>query len=308
VSEPVLGLDEPALEPAPIDAAPGMTPVAPASVAPVRSTAFGSGRGRRQSPVLRIRSELPMRWRVSLAVGGMAAVALLWLWASARSGSGGVVVPSPADTWKAVTDAWSSGQLSKDFSSSMGRIAAGYSISMAIGLVAGLLMGSFTSVESTVEAPIAFLRYIPATALTPLLLLWLGIGESPKITLIVLGTVFFNTLMVADVVRAVPQELIKVSYTLGAGRLKVLRQVILPHSLPGVIDVARINLAAGWLMLVVAELLAAQQGLAYRIVQAQRFHQVDIMFAMLIVFGVIGVASDLALRWLRNAAAPWARP
>ena len=267
----------------------------------------GGGRGRRQSPVLRIRSELPMRWRVGLAVGGLAVVFLLWVWESARS-SGAVIVPSPADTWKAVTTAWSSGQLSKDFTASMGRIGLGYAISMAIGLVVGLFMGSFTSVESAVEAPIAFLRYIPATALTPLLLLWLGIGESPKVTLIVLGTVFFNTLMVADVVRAVPQELIKISYTLGAGRLTVLRKVILPHSLPGVIDVARINLAAGWLMLVVAELLAAQQGLAYRIVQAQRFHQVDIMFAMLIVFGVIGVASDLALRWLRNAAAPWARP
>jgi NitT/TauT family transport system permease protein len=277
------------------------------TVGPVRTRTSGGGRGRRQSPIFRIRSELPMRWRAGLAVGGMAAVLLLWIWQSARS-SGAVIVPSPADTWTAVTNAWSSGQLAKDFSASMGRIAAGYSISMAIGLVAGLLLGSFTAVESAVEAPIAFLRYIPATALTPLLLLWLGIGESPKITLIVLGTVFFNTLMVADVVRAVPQELIKVSYTLGAGRLKVLRRVILPHSLPGVIDVARINLAAGWLMLVVAELLAAQQGLAYRIVQAQRFHQVDIMFAMLIVFGVIGVASDLALRWLRNAAAPWARP
>jgi NitT/TauT family transport system permease protein len=265
------------------------------------------GRGRRQSPILRIRSELPMRWRAGLAVGGLAFVFLLWVWESSRS-SGAVIVPSPADTWKAVTAAWSSGQLGKDFGASMGRIGLGYAISMAIGLVVGLLMGSFTSIESAVEAPVAFLRYIPATALTPLLLLWLGIGESPKVTLIVLGTVFFNTLMVADVVRAVPQELIKVSYTLGAGRLTVLRKVILPHSLPGVIDVARINLAAGWLMLVVAELLAAQSGLAYRIVQAQRFHQVDIMFAMLIVFGVIGVASDLVLRWVRNAAAPWARP
>jgi NitT/TauT family transport system permease protein len=248
-----------------------------------------------------------MRWRVGLAGAGLAAVALLWVWQSARS-TGAVIVPSPAATWKAISHAWSSGQLSQDFRASMGRIGLGYAISMAIGLVVGLFMGSFTSVESAVEAPIAFLRYIPATALTPLLLLWLGIGESPKVTLIVLGTVFFNTLMIADVVRAVPQELIKVSYTLGAGRLTVLRKVILPHSLPGVIDVARINLAAGWLMLVVAELLAAQQGLAYRIVQAQRFHQVDIMFAMLIVFGVIGVASDLALRWARNAAAPWARP
>jgi NitT/TauT family transport system permease protein len=273
----------------------------------MRSRASGAGRGRRQSPILRIRSELPLRWRVGLAAAGLAAVALLWVWQSARS-SGAVVVPSPGATWTAIAHAWSSGQLTGDFRASMGRIGFGYAISMAIGLVAGLLMGSFTSVESVTEAPIAFLRYIPATALTPLLLLWLGIGESPKVTLIVLGTVFFNTLMVADVVRAVPQEIIKVSYTLGAGRLTVLRKVILPHSLPGVIDVARINLAAGWLMLVVAELLAANRGLAYRIVQAQRFHQVDVMFAMLIVFGVIGVISDLALRWLRNAAAPWARP
>jgi NitT/TauT family transport system permease protein len=264
-------------------------------------------RGRRQSPVFRLRAELPMRWRVGLAAGGMAAVLGLWLWASARSG-GGVVVPSPGATWGALADAWHSGQLSKDFSASMGRIALGYTISMSIAIVVGLLIGGFTSVEASVEAPIAFLRYIPATALTPLLLLWLGIDEAPKVTLIVLGTVFFNVLMVADVARAVPQELIKVSYTLGAGRLTVLRRVILPHSLPGIIDVARINLAAGWLILVVAELLAAQQGLAFRIVQAQRFRQVDTMFAMLIVFGVIGVVSDLALRWLRNLSAPWARP
>ena len=118
-------------------------------------------------------------------------LALLWVWQSARS-SGAVIVPSPGATWTAIAHAWSSGQLTGDFRASMGRIGFGYAISMAIGLVAGLLMGSFTSVESATEAPIAFLRYIPATALTPLLLLWLGIGESPKVTLIVLGTVFFN--------------------------------------------------------------------------------------------------------------------
>ena len=84
--------------------------------------------------------------------------------------------------------------------------------------------------------------------------------------------------------------------------------MILPHSLPGIIDVARINLAAAWLMLVVAELLAAQEGLAFQIVRAQRFRAVDTMFALLIVFGVIGLVSDLFLRWLRNVSSPWARP
>ena len=141
-----------------------------------------------------------------------------------------------------------------------------------------------------------------------MLLLWLGIGESPKITLIVVGTVFYNVLMVADVVRLVPRELLNASATLGAGRWTTVRKVILPHSVPGIIDVARINLAAAWLMLVVAELLAAQEGLAFRIVRAQRFRAIDTMFALLIVFGVIGLVSDLLLRRLRWLVARWARP
>jgi NitT/TauT family transport system permease protein len=187
------------------------------------------------------------------------------------------------------------------------RVAIGYSISVVIGVSLGLLIGSFRSAESYLEPQLGFLRYIPATALLPLFLFWLGIDETPKIALIVAGTVFYNILMFSDVVRNVPRELINASYTLGAGRWTVLRRVIFPHSLPGMIDVARINLAAAWLMLVVAELLAAEEGLAFRIVRAQRFRQVDRMFALLIVFGIIGVASDMALRWLRNRSAPWAR-
>ena len=87
-----------------------------------------------------------------------------------------------------------------------------------------------------------------------------------------------------------------------------MRRVILRHSAPGIIDVARINLAAAWLMLVVAEILAAKQGLAFQVVRAQRFRAVDKMFAILLVFGVIGLASDVLLRWLRNVSSPWARP
>ena len=133
----------------------------------------------------------------------------------------------------------------------------------------------------------------------------LPLPEAPKIALITVGTVFFNILMTADVARAVPQELVNAAYTMGAGRFTVIRRVILPHSAPGIIDVARINLAAAWLMLVVSELLAAQEGLAFRVVRAQRFRDVDTMFAIFIVFAVIGMVSDLGLRWLRKAAFPW---
>jgi NitT/TauT family transport system permease protein len=279
----------------------------PSAVSGEVERAPGAGRGRRPSRFFDLRSDLPDRYRWGLALAGLAGVFVLWAWAASRP-TESVVVPSIGDTWSALRDLWQEGKLWDDLTASGSRILYGYSISMAIGIVVGVAFGSLRSVEATLEAPMAFMRYVPAAALTPLMMSWLGIDEAPKITLIVLGTVFFNILMVADVAKAVPRELIEASYTLGAGRWKVLRRVVFRHSLPGIIDVARVNLAAGWLMLVVAELLAANQGLAYRIVKAQRFHGYDTMFAVLFVFGVMGVVSDLALRWLRNVSSPWARP
>ncbi|HEY8547235.1 MAG TPA: ABC transporter permease [Acidimicrobiales bacterium] len=265
------------------------------------------GRGRPPSPLLDIRGQLPGSARTALGCLGLAAVVGLWLWASSRE-TKGIVVPSPAETFTALRELHEDGDLWDALEASGGRILYGYSISMAIGVVLGVLMGSVVSVEALFEAPIGFMRYVPAGALTPLMILWLGIDEAPKVTLIVIGTVFFNVLMVADVARAVPRELIEASYTLGARRGTVLTRIVFRHSIPGMVDVARINLAAGWLMLVVAELLAAEQGLAVTIVKVQRLRGYDTMFAILLVFGLVGILSDLALRWLRNASAPWARP
>ena len=140
---------------------------------------------------------------------------------------------------------------------------------------------------------IGLVRYMPAPAFIPLLIIWLGIGEASKIALLVIGTVFFNTLMSADVAAQVPAELINVSYTLGAGRWQVMRKVIIPFTVPGLLDAMRVNIAATWNLVVVAELIAAQEGLGYRIVRARRFRQTDTIFAVLIVIGVIGVTMDL---------------
>lgn len=233
----------------------------------------------------------------------------MWLAGSASfDNADSILVPSPATTWDALTEMWREGTLRDDLVASLTRVGIGYAISMVIGWVIGMAIGSFASAEAYFEPQVGFLRYIPASALTPLLLLWLGIGESPKITLIVVGTVFFNTLMIADVARSVPRELLNASATLGSGRWRTMTRVIVPHSWPGVVDVARINLAAAWLMLVVAELLAAQEGLAFRIVRAQRFRAIDRMFALLLVFGLIGLVSDLLLRRFRWLVGRWARP
>jgi len=264
-------------------------------------------RGKRQTALLRLRGEIAPSLRLALAVVGVAFLLALWTLAATVWSSTGFTVPTIAATLRALQEMWREGTLWSDFAASGNRILIGYTASFVLGAIIGVAVGSFRSVEAFVEPQMGFLRYIPASALTPLLLIWLGIDEAPKIALILIGTVFYNALMVADVVRAVPTPLIDAAYTLGAGRLTVLRRVIVPHSWPGMIDVARINLAAAWLMLVVAELLAASDGLAFRIIRAQRFRRIDRMFALLLVFGLIGAASDLFLRWLRNRTSPWAK-
>ena len=287
--------------------APGVASSVVAAAPAVTPPTGGGTRGRRQSAMWRIRADIPPRWRMGLGLGGVVVVVVVWFVAAAAMANESLL-PTPQATVSALAEMWSEGTLMTDFGASLERILIGYAISVVIGVVVGIAVGSFATFEALLEPPMGFLRYIPATALTPLFLLWLGIGESPKIWLIVVGTVFFNILMVADVASAIPKELLHASYTLGAGRRTILRRVILPHSVPGIVDVARINLAAAWLMLVVAELLAAQEGLAYQIVRAQRFRAVDTMFALLIVFGAIGLLSDVFLRWLRNRLAPWDRP
>lgn len=289
-----------------IGAAPG-APITAAgdTVAPTGATGT---RGTRQSAIGRLRGDIPTRVRAAMSAAGVASLLGLWGLASTVWATDGFQVPTMAATWAALVEMWQAGELWTDFTASLQRVGIGYAISIAIGVALGVLVGSFRSAEAFLEPQLGFLRYIPATALTPLLLIWLGIDEAPKIALIVLGTVFYNVLMVADVTRAVPRELISAAYTLGAKRLTVLRRVVLPHSWPGIVDVARINLAAAWLMLVVAELLAAQDGLAFRIIRAQRFRRIDRMFALLLVLGLLGIASDLLLRWFRNRSARWAKP
>jgi NitT/TauT family transport system permease protein len=146
---------------------------------------------------------------------------------------------------------------------------------------------------------------MPAPAFIPLLVIYLGIGETSKVMLIFIGTIFFNTLMIMDAVKFIPKELIEVTYTLGGLRKQILLQVITPYVIPNILDAFRINMAAAWNLVVVAELLAADNGLGKRIVIAQKFLRTDEIFACLIVLGVIGFALDLSFRLLLRWTCKW---
>jgi len=147
---------------------------------------------------------------------------------------------------------------------------------------------------------------MPASAFVPLLILWLGVDEPTKVALIFIGTIFFNTLMVADAARMVPKDLINVSYTLGANRRQVFFQVLVPHCVPGIINALRVNMAAAWNLVIVSELVAAQSGLGYQILRAQKFLLTDNIFVGLIVIGLVGLLTDLIFSWLSRTFAAWA--
>jgi NitT/TauT family transport system permease protein len=254
-----------------------------------------------------MRGEISPRLNTTLIIISLAAPISLWAALRASGLVNPIFLPSISEVLGSARDMVSDGQVFSDTWASSRRVFIGFGIALAISVPLGLSMGSFRSVNALFEPFIGFVRYMPATAFLPLVLIWLGLDEGPKITLIVIGTVFFNTLMIANAAWRVPIELVRVAFTLGASNAAVFRKVIFPAALPGMIDAARVNLAAAWNLIVVAELVAADEGLGIRIFRAQRFNRTEEIFALLLVIGILGVTSDVLLRLLRDRLSPWAQ-
>lgn len=215
-------------------------------------------------------------------------------------------LPSPVDVMAAFGRLWEKGLFVDDVTASVTRVGIGFLLSAIISVPLGIGMGAFAAVRSLLEPIIGIVRYMPAPAFIPLLIIYLGLDEAPKIALIFIGVVFFNTLMIMDAVKFVPKHLLEATYTLGGSRLQTLLQVITPYVVPNILDAFRINMAAAWNLVVVAELIAANEGLGKRIAIAQKFFRTDEIFAYLIVLGVIGFLIDLSLKLLLKATCKWA--
>lgn len=231
---------------------------------------------------------------------------IIWFILATNSQIDSVFLPSPNDVKEALIRLWEKGFLFKDIGASFTRVSIGFLLSTLVAIPLGIMMGSFASIRSLFEPIIGILRYMPAPAFIPLLIIYLGIDESPKIALIFIGTVFFNVLMIMDAVKFIPKDLIETTYTLGGSRWQILTQVIMPYIVPSILDTFRINIATSWNLVVVAELLAASEGLGKRILLAQKFLKTDEIFACLIVLGLIGFMLDLFFRLLLRLSCKWA--
>lgn len=254
----------------------------------------------------RLAEDIPKPLNTALVITSIGLPLLVWWLVTTFANVDPKFLPSPGKVLEAFVRLWNTRELLKDTVASLWRVGVGFLLAVALSVPVGVLMGSFPSIRALLEPLFGLMRYMPAPAFIPLLILYLGIGEGPKITLIFIGVFFFNSLMVMDTVKFVPKDLIEATYMLGGNRWETLTQVILPHVLPGILDACRINLAAAWQLVIVSELIAATEGLGRRISVAGRFLRTDEIFVGLIVIGVIGLAFDLLFQYLLQVSCKWA--
>ena len=253
-----------------------------------------------------IRQEFPHWQKVALAAGALGIPLVLWSVLSYSGLVSSMLLPTPTAVVGAGIQMFTEENLWLDIGASFGRVLGGFSAAAAIGIPIGIAMGTFTSMESFFNPIVGTVRYMPVSAFIPLVIIWFGLGEVGKVVIIFLGIVFYNAMMIADAVKFIPSELIHAAYTLGAKQKDILLKVILPASVPSILDTLRVNVAGAWNFLVISELIAADKGLGFRIVKAQRFVQTDKVLAIVIIIGIIGLLLDYGFKQISQRMVPWA--
>lgn len=255
--------------------------------------------------LVQIREEILLPWYLGLALLFFGLLFAVWSFLSYGGYVRTIFLPTPTNVAAGARAMAESGNLWIDIQASVTRVFSGFFFAALIAVPVGVLVGSFKAVEAFIEPFVAFVRYIPAIAFIPLVILWVGIGEAGKITVIFIGTFFQMLVLIADVTRNVSHHLIQVSYTLGASKREVLFRVIWRAALPGISGVLRITLGWAWTFLVAGELVAAQTGLGFRILKAQRFLLTNHIFVGMMVIGLLGLTSDYAFKLIHRRLFSW---
>ncbi len=198
-----------------------------------------------------------------------------------------------------------SGELPWHLAVSLGRVAAGLLIGLSVGAGLALIAGLSRLGEDVVDAPVQMLRTLPFLALVPLFILWFGIGETPKIALVALGTAFPIYLNLFAGIRGVEPKLAEMGRVFGLDRRGLLRHVVLPGALPSALVGLRYSLGVAWLSLVVAEQVNASAGIGYLINDARDFLRTDVIMVGLVLYALLGLLADGLVRVLECRLLAW---
>ncbi len=252
------------------------------------------------------KTDIPGSIYVGLSLTSVAAVLAVWCLLSYGGITPADFLATPGQVlvagWERISDL----SLFEHIGSSLKVILSGFLLASVLAVPIGILMGSFRVAQAFFEPITGFMRYIPVSALIPLLILWVGIGIEQKILVIFLGTFFQQLILISDVSARVSKDLIECAYTLGASRKQVVTRVLLPACMPGVVDNLRVTMGWAWTYLVVAELVAANSGLGYMILNAMRGLYTDVILLGVLTIGILGLITDFIFKWLRQCLLPWA--
>lgn len=253
------------------------------------------------------RRPLPGSWLVSLASGG--AVLLLWEVVVRAGAIKRVFLPSPTDVivsfWTLLAEGYSSTSLAAQVGASMGRVFSGYLIAALLAIPIGLLMGRSRFTQRVIDPVLQTYRPIPPIAYIPLLIIWFGIGEMPKVILIFLAVFPVVCLNALDGVRSIPETKLRAAYTLGAREWHIFWFIILPGSSSQIATGLRIGIGSAWMAVVAAEMIAADSGLGWMVLDASRYLRTDIVILGILIIGLIGFSLDQAFRLLEDRLLPW---
>ena len=192
-----------------------------------------------------------------------------------------------------------------DTAASLGRLGAALGIATAIALVVGMVIGMFPYVRALLAPFVAMISMVPPLALLPILFIVMGLGETSKITLIVIGVAPAMIRDLALKVMELPRELVVKAETLGASSWQIALRVVLPQVLPRLITCLRLQLGPAFLFLIAAEAISADSGLGYRIFLVRRYLAMDVIFPYVIWITLLALVANLLLDWLRVRVFPW---
>ena len=254
------------------------------------------------SALVTFRGTISRRTQFALALLAFALLLGVWIGLVESGWVKPPYLPGPGAILGAYHSLFTRFEFAHDIYISVQRVAIAFGIAALMAIPIGITMSSFRIVGAMTEPVVDLIRYLAVPALVPRPVIWLGIGEVSKVALLWMGTFFQLVLLIADDAKRVPHEYVEIAYTLGAKSRQVLRWIILPAMLPSMVDNLRITLGWCWSYVILAEIVASNDGIGHVIWASRRFGKTPEVLAGVLAIGIIGLASDQLIRFAHRRA------
>ena len=258
-----------------------------------------------KSGLLRVRVPVSQRQGIVSAVGIWVVFFGVWVLATRMGWVNAILVPPPEQVFHSIYTLFAEQGFAGDVLISVLRVLVAFAMACVVAVPLGLAMGAFPAIDAVLAPFVSAWRYLPAPSFIPILLMWFGTGEAPKLALLFLGVIFFLITLIADHTKEVRKELIETALTLGASQGVTVFRVMLPAVLPNIVTAMRQMLAMAWTYLVIAEIVASTTGIGAMMMRARRFLHTDEILAGIIVIGALGLLFDLAFAALHRRLFPY---